>query len=241
MTTNRHFCEVFFDDVRVPAANLVGQPRAARSSRRCASSSTSGAASTGCCRTTRCTSTPKPQADTSRPARAPGDRPPRDRLPARAAAGAARDARAGAAGRSRPRPRRSAPSTSSASPTSPPARSAPTPLLWGRMRPRRLLLPGLHDHGRHLERAAQHHRRARPGPPPRTLVAHLMRDPRRKGASRVSPCARPRSDGRCSLPAATLRRRSEPAQRDGVGEGPAGATWMRASSAHAPAARRGPG
>jgi alkylation response protein AidB-like acyl-CoA dehydrogenase len=25
MTTNRHFCEVFFDDVRVPAANLVGQ------------------------------------------------------------------------------------------------------------------------------------------------------------------------------------------------------------------------
>ena len=25
MTTNRHFCEVFYDDVRVPAANLVGQ------------------------------------------------------------------------------------------------------------------------------------------------------------------------------------------------------------------------
>ena len=25
MTTNRHFCEVFYDDVRVPAANLVGE------------------------------------------------------------------------------------------------------------------------------------------------------------------------------------------------------------------------
>jgi alkylation response protein AidB-like acyl-CoA dehydrogenase len=25
MTTNRHFCEVFYDDVRVPAVNLVGQ------------------------------------------------------------------------------------------------------------------------------------------------------------------------------------------------------------------------
>src|ERR1700694_4552529 len=25
ITTNRHFCEVFYDDVRVPAANLVGQ------------------------------------------------------------------------------------------------------------------------------------------------------------------------------------------------------------------------
>ena len=24
MTTNRHFCEVYFDDVRVPAENLVG-------------------------------------------------------------------------------------------------------------------------------------------------------------------------------------------------------------------------
>ena len=29
MTTNRHFCEVFFDDVRVPVANLVGTEGAA--------------------------------------------------------------------------------------------------------------------------------------------------------------------------------------------------------------------
>jgi alkylation response protein AidB-like acyl-CoA dehydrogenase len=44
MTTNRHFCEVFFTDVRVPKE---------RSSRPCANSNTNVAASTDSCRTTR--------------------------------------------------------------------------------------------------------------------------------------------------------------------------------------------
>ena len=42
-------------------------------------------------------------------------------------------------------------------------RRAPTPLLWGRLRARVQLLARVHDHGRHLERAAQHHRRAGAG------------------------------------------------------------------------------
>ena len=36
MTTNRHFCEVFFTDVRVPAAQPGRRRGRARSSRRCA-------------------------------------------------------------------------------------------------------------------------------------------------------------------------------------------------------------
>ncbi len=55
LTGNRHFCEVFFHDVRVP----VDEPRRhrgwRRSSRRCASSSTSAAGSTASCRTGRST------------------------------------------------------------------------------------------------------------------------------------------------------------------------------------------
>ena len=57
MTTNRHFCEVFFTDVRRRSPTSSAS-RATRSSRRCASSSTSGAASTDWCRTTPCSGSP---------------------------------------------------------------------------------------------------------------------------------------------------------------------------------------
>ncbi|MEZ5226519.1 MAG: acyl-CoA dehydrogenase family protein [Acidimicrobiales bacterium] len=53
MTTNRHFCEVYFTDVRVPVENLVGS-RATPSSRPWCSSPTSRAASTVSCRTGPC-------------------------------------------------------------------------------------------------------------------------------------------------------------------------------------------
>ena len=121
MTTNRHFCEVFYDDVRVPAANLVGQEGGSfKQTMRQLEHERGGI--------DRLLSNHALYLDAKapgrhlRPAGAPGDRPPGDRLPARAAAGAAGDAEAGARRRSRPPPRRSAPSTSSASPTSPPGR-----------------------------------------------------------------------------------------------------------------------
>jgi hypothetical protein len=64
MTGNDHFCEVYFDDVRVPAENLVGELNGSFR-RSCARWSTSGAASTGWCRTARSTRTCLPLADTS--------------------------------------------------------------------------------------------------------------------------------------------------------------------------------
>ena len=95
MTGSDHFCEVFFEDVRVPAENLVGELNGSfRQVMRQMEHERGGI--------DRLLSNRKlyvdvlPLADTTRPARPPGDRRHRDRLPHRPAARAARGARPGA-------------------------------------------------------------------------------------------------------------------------------------------------
>ena len=169
MTASDHFCEVWFEDVRVPAENLVGELNGSfRQVMRQMEHERGGI--------DRLLSNRKLYVDVlparrhHRPARAPGDRGARDRLPHRAADGAARGARARRRSSSRPPPRRSAPSSSSASPSSAPPRSAPSamlaePGLPAAGEPQRGLRPRLHDHGRHHPDPAQHHRRAHARPP----------------------------------------------------------------------------
>ena len=80
MTTNRHFCEVYFDDVRVPPRTL-SVSRATPSSRRWPSSNTSGAASIGSSLTSRCTTVPSRQPTRATPGsarRSPASRPGTD-------------------------------------------------------------------------------------------------------------------------------------------------------------------
>ena len=93
MTTNRHFCEVFYTDVRVPVANLVGVEGAAfKQTMRQLEHERGGI--------DRLVSnyalylTALERADRSDPDRAPGDRRAGDRLPHRAAAGDPRGAAA---------------------------------------------------------------------------------------------------------------------------------------------------
>ena len=159
MTTNRHFCEVFFTDVRVPGVNLVGvEGNAFKQTMRQLEHERGGV--------DRLVSNhalfelAKRARRHQRPARAPGDRPPRDEVPDRAHPRHPRGAEAGAgrvlgrdevllhrarAGRRRvrrPGVRRR-------------GHAVERHHQGHRLRPR------LHDHGRHVERHAQHPRRAR--------------------------------------------------------------------------------
>ena len=199
MTTNRHFCEVWYDNVRVPVANLVGEEggsfkqtmRQLEHERGGIDRLLSNRAFYLDARERADRDDPRVRQELARSG---------DRLPTRAAAGAAGDARPGppvvlrghqdvlhgaraAGGRlrgSRLRSRRHA---------------------LGAQRPGGLLRAGVHDHGRHLERAAQHHRRAGAEPPPR---AELIRRRRRSATSAgrspasrgpVPPATRPTRPG----------------------------------------------
>ena len=128
MTGSRHFCEVFFEDVRVPADNLVGELNGSfRQVMRQMEHERGGIDRLVSNR--RLYDDVRPLADTSDPLGPPGDRGHRDRVPHRPAARAARDARPGPAPGSPPPPRRSAPSSSSASPTSAAGCSGPETML----------------------------------------------------------------------------------------------------------------
>ena len=119
MTGNDHFCEVVFDDVRVPGANLVGERNGSfRQVMRQMEHERGGIDRLVSNRLLFESVRRSAWIDRSRPARAPGDGAARDRLPDRSAARAARGARPGARSSSPPPPRRSAPSTSRTSPRS---------------------------------------------------------------------------------------------------------------------------
>ena len=81
MTTNRHFCEVFFTDVRVPRTTSSAS-KAMPSSRRCANSSTSAGHRPPRLQPCPLLHRPGPRRHRQRPC-APTDRRPRDRLPDR--------------------------------------------------------------------------------------------------------------------------------------------------------------
>jgi alkylation response protein AidB-like acyl-CoA dehydrogenase len=77
MTTNRHFCEVFFTDVRVPVENLVGTEGAAFKQTMRQLEHERGGIDRLVSATTRCTAWPRARRS-PRPADPPGDRPARD-------------------------------------------------------------------------------------------------------------------------------------------------------------------
>ena len=170
MTTNRHFCEVFFTDVRVPVANLVGvEGNAFKQTMRQLEHERGGDRPAGV--EPRAVPARRRTGRHGRSAGPPGDRRPRDGVP------------------DRPHPRR---------PGGP--RSGPGGVLGGdevllhrarvagrrvrrrrarpggdavdRRHPRPRLRPRLHDHGRHVEHHAQHPRRAGPRPAPRSRAEH---------------------------------------------------------------------
>ena len=136
-----------------------------------ASSSTSGAASTGSCRN-------RPLYDRARrspttdPIRSSARRSPRSR-PATGSVGSSSTARRSARPRpgSAPPPSASAPSTSSGWPTSRPGCSVMAATADADAGQGHRLRPRLHDHGRHLERDAQHPGRTGPRPSPRAQAA----------------------------------------------------------------------
>ena len=161
MTTNRHFCEVWYEDVRVPVENLVGTENGSwKQTMRQLEHERGGidrllsnhalyleAKAAG--RPVRSRSSARTW-PASRPATGSDGSSCCERRSARRPA------------RSRRRPRASAPSTSSGSPTSWPARSDAEAMLWGRVARGACYAPAYTIMGGHGERAAQHHRRARP-------------------------------------------------------------------------------
>ena len=128
MTGNDHFCEVHLNEVRVPGAHLVGELNGSfRQLMRQMEHERGGIDRLVSNRLLFEDVRRSGWVDTTRSARPPGARRPRDRLPDRPPARAARDAGAGAEAASRRRRRRSAPSSSSAWRRSAPASPARTP------------------------------------------------------------------------------------------------------------------
>ena len=169
MTTNRHFCEVFFTDVRVPGVNLVGvEGNAFKQTMRQLEHERGGVDRLVSNHALFTMATDARRH--GRSARPPGHRPARVAVPDRQDPRDARGAEAGAgrvlggdevllhrarAGRRRlrrPRLRRR-------------GHAVERHRQGGRLRPR------VHDHGRHVERHAQHPRRACARPPPGTEVS----------------------------------------------------------------------
>ena len=170
MTTNRHFCEVFYTDVRVPVDNLVGvegggvqaddAPARARARRHRPAGVEPRAVQDG------------RRAAPTRPTRSSARRSPRSRS-ATASAGSwsirevlgqapqgflgGHEVLLHRARVARRRVRRV-------------ACSAPRRRCGATSRTGCCYAPGLHDHGRHVEHHAQHPRRARPRPAPRTAL-----------------------------------------------------------------------
>ena len=164
MTTNRHFCEVFFTDVRVPGANLVGVEGAAFKQTMRQLEHERGGIDRLVSNHALYLLAARPGRHDG-PARAPGDR-------------GARDSATGSAGSS---------SSARCCKQAPAGFSAATKCfcteheqrvaefvartlgaeatLWNDVTQRPHLRARLHDHGRHVERDAQHPRRARPRPP----------------------------------------------------------------------------